>query len=316
MTSLITGMAGFAGQHLAALLRESGEECAGFDYEVSSGHENSAGPDSACRRLDILDARALDSLVAELQPKRIFHLAAQSGVGSSWAHPEDTFRINVIGTLNLLDAVERYAPGARLLLVSTGEVYGRPRPDGRPLSEADDPEPQNPYALSKLAAELYAMLYHRLHNLDVIRVRPQGHTGPGQARGFVTPDFVSQIIAIEKGSQAPVMRVGNLSARREFMDVRDVVRAYILLMQNGKAGEVYNIAGGTLYSVREMLDLLLELSGLDVRVEVDAERLRPADMPPLELDASRLADLTGWNPEYDLRRTLIELMERSRAAPA
>jgi GDP-4-dehydro-6-deoxy-D-mannose reductase len=306
MTSLITGMAGFVGQHLSALLRERGEEYAGFD------HEKALCPDPACRKLNLLDAKALDSFVAELKPERIFHLAGQSRVARSWAHPEETFRINVVGTLNLLAAMEKYAPGARLLLVSTSEVYGRPRLDGRPLTEADAPEPQNPYALSKLAAELYAMLYHRLHNLEVIRVRPQGHTGPGQARGFVVPDFTSQIVAIENGRQAPVMKVGNLSARREFMDVRDVVRAYFLLTEKGKAGEVYNLASGRLHSVQEMLDLLLELSGLEVRVEVDAERFRPVDTAPLELDASRLVELTGWKPEYDLHRTLSELLECSR----
>jgi GDP-4-dehydro-6-deoxy-D-mannose reductase len=303
MRCLITGMAGFAGRYLAELLRKTGDECLGFD------HPEAVCADPACYKLDLLDAKALEDLIAEIRPERIYHLAAQSGVGRSWKNPENTFRINVLGTLNLLQSARKEAPSARMLLVSTGEVYGKPRADGSPLTEDDEPDPQNPYALSKLAAELYAGLYARLHGLEIIRVRPLGHTGPGQAKGFVAPDFASQVVAIEKGIKEPVMKVGNLEARREFMDVRDVVRAYLLLMRKGRPGEVYNIASGKLYSIREMLDI----SGAEIRVEVYPERFRPVEMAPLMLDSSRLSNLMGWNCEYDLHKTLSELLDYFRS---
>ncbi len=306
MRCLITGMAGFVGRHLAETLRQGSHECAGFD------HPGAKRPDAECSGLDILDAGTLDDFISQVRPEKVFHLAAQSGVGRSWKDPETTFRINVIGTINLLESVKRHSPSARVLLVSSGEVYGSPRPDAGPLTEDDEPAPRNPYALSKLAAEQYADLYRRVHGLDLIRVRPLGHTGPGQPRGFAAPDFASQVAAIEKGKQEPVMRTGNLDARREFMDVRDVVRAYSLVMEKGESGEVYNLASGKLYSVREMLDLMLEIAGIDVRIEKDPGLFRPVDMEPLKLDASRLARVTGWKPEFDLRRTISDLLDYYR----
>ena len=223
MRHLITGLSGFVGAHLAALLRRRGEKVAGLD-------RHSTPP------VDLLDQPAVRAALRDFEPHRIYHLAGQSRVGRSWQDPEGTFRVNVAGTLYLLRAVAEIMPRARVLLVSTNEVYGLPGRGGKLLAEEDPLEPQNPYALSKMTAELMAGLAAREFDLEVVRVRPAGHIGPGQPLGFVAPDFASQVVRIERGEQEPKLQVGNLNAQREFMDVRDVVRAYADLIERGRPG--------------------------------------------------------------------------------
>lgn len=306
MRHLITGRSGFVGSHLAALLSGRGETVGGLDRHGSPA-------------VDLLDRSAVQSAVAEFRPDRVYHLAAQSGVARSWQDPLGTFRVNVEGTINLLLAVSEAARSARVLLVSTSEVYGRARPEGKLLAEEDPLQPENPYALSKLTAELYAQLLAREKEIQLLRVRPAGHIGPGQPLGFVAADFAAQLVKIERGEQEPRLRVGNLSARREFMDVRDVVRAYADLMEQGRPGEVYNLATGYLLSVAELLETMLEVSGVNARIETDPARFRPHDDRALVLDASRLRRLTGWRPKIQLRDTLFDILAywrgRTPAAP-
>ena len=299
MRHLITGRSGFVGRHLAALLQGRGEKVAGLDRH--------ADPPK-----DLLDRDAVRAVLADFRPERIYHLAAQSGVARSWLDPLGTFRVNVEGTLNLLLAVAEIVPRARVLLVSTSEVYGRAGREGKLLAEEDPLEPRNPYALSKMTAELYAELLGRERQVRVIRVRPAGHIGPGQPLGFVAADFMSQIVKIERGGQEPKLQVGNLSAKREFMDVRDLVRAYADLIERGKPGEVYNLAAGYVLSIRELLETMLELSGVKAEIETDPARFRPHDDQTLVLDASRLRHATGWRPSIQFRDTLLDILAHWR----
>jgi GDP-4-dehydro-6-deoxy-D-mannose reductase len=300
MHHLITGLSGFVGPHLAALLQNRGGKVAGLDL-------NGQPP------VDLLDPDAVRAALREFEPDRIYHLAGQSQAGRSWQDPEKTFRVNVAGTLSLLRAVAETAPRARVLLVSTSEVYGLPGRGGKLLAEEDPLEPQNPYALSKMTAELMAGLAAREFDLEVVRVRPAGHIGPGQPVGLVAADFASQVVRIERGEQEPKIRVGNLSARREFMDARDVVRAYADLIERGKPGEVYNLATGWVLSIRELLETMLDVAGLKAEIVTDPARLRPHDDQALILDASRLRRAIGWKPEIPLRQSLLDILQDWRS---
>ncbi len=299
MRHLITGLSGFVGPYLAALLRKRGEKVAGLD-------RNSDPP------VDLLDPDAVRAALRDFEPHRIYHLAGQSQAGRSWRDPEGTFRVNVGGTVNLLRAVAETVPRARVLVVSTSEVYGRPGPGGKLLAEEDPLEPLNPYALSKMTAEQMAELMAREFDLEVIRVRPAGHLGPGQPLGLVAADFASQVVRIARGEQAPLLQVGNLFARREFMDVRDVVRAYADLMERGRPGEVYNLATGFVLSIRELLETMLDVAGVKAEFVTDPGRLRPYDDQALILDASRLRRTLGWKPEIPLRQSLLDILHEWR----
>jgi len=299
MRHLITGLSGFVGPHLASLLHKRGEKAAGLDLR-------SIPP------VDLLDPDAVRAWLRDFEPHRIYHLAGQSQVGRSWRDPEGTFRVNVGGTLNLLRAVAEIVPRARVLLVSTSEVYGRPGRGGKLLCEEDPLEPQNPYALSKMVAEEMAGLTAREMDLELIRVRPAGHIGPGQALGFVAADFASQVVRIERGDQEPKIQVGNLEARREFMDVRDVVRAYADLMERGRPGEVYNLATGWVLCVRELLETMLDVAGVKAEILTDPARFRPQDDQALVLDASRLRQAIGWKAEIPLRQSLLDILHEWR----
>jgi len=296
MRHLITGLSGFVGRHLESLLRRRGDQVAGLDLHATPS-------------VDLADPEAVQALLRDFEPQRIYHLAGQSQAGRSWRDPEATFRVNVGGTLNLLRATAEIAPRARVLLVSTSEVYGRPGREGKLLCEEDPLEPQNPYALSKMAAEQTAELMARELDLELIRVRPAGHIGPGQALGLVATDFASQVVRIERGEQAPIIQTGNLDARREFMDVRDVVRAYADLIERGRPGEVYNLATGFVLSIRELLETMLDVAGVKAEIVTDPARLRPHDDQALILDASRLRRTLGWKPELPLRQSLLDILK-------
>jgi GDP-4-dehydro-6-deoxy-D-mannose reductase len=300
MRHLITGLSGFVGPHLAALFCNRGEKVAGLDLNSRPA-------------VDILDPDAVRTALGAFEPDRIYHLAGQSQAGRSWQDPEGTFRVNVAGTVNLLRAVAEIVPRARVLLVSTSEVYGLPGRGGKLLAEEDPLEPQNPYALSKMAAELMAGLAARELDLEVVRVRPAGHLGPGQPLGFVAADLASQVVRIERGEQEPKIQVGNLYAQREFMDVRDVVRAYADLIERGRPGEVYNLAAGQVLSVRELLETMLDVAGVKAEIVTDPGRLRPHDDQALVLDASRLRRTLGWKAEIPWRQSLLDILQDWRA---
>lgn len=239
------------------------------------------------------------------QPEWVAHLAAVSSVGASLKDPKQTFRINVEGTRHLLEEIEEGSPDTKVLAVSTSDIYGQG--SDTPLSELvlNEAQPRSPYAQSKW--EMEKLIEERFLK-NTLRVRPFPHIGPGQALGFVTADFASQIAGIEKREQAPTIKVGNLKAKRDFTDVRDVVRAYRLLMKQGQLGEVYHVASGKTASIQFVLDELLKLSKVDIEVEQDPERMRPADIPVLVGDAGKLKEAVGWKPVISLKQSLDDIL--------
>jgi GDP-4-dehydro-6-deoxy-D-mannose reductase len=260
------------------------------------------------RHVDLNEGPAVRDLLAEVRPDWILHLAAQASVARAWADPAETLTNNITAQLNLLQAVVALGLHPRILVVSSSDVYGRVRPEDLPVDEDTPLRPVNPYAVSKIAQEYLGYQYHLSHRLDVIRMRPFNHIGPGQGTGFAVPDFASQIAAIEAGRQEPVLRVGDLTARRDFTDVRDVVRGYELALRRGEAGGIYNLGSGRSYAVGDILQRLLSQSRVAIRVEPDLRRLRPSDVPEVVCDSRRFAELTGWAPQYDLDHTLRDVL--------
>lgn len=296
MRVLITGVAGFLGRHLAHGLREHGWQVAGTVLE-----ERAALPGIEEFPADVTEPAALRSAVERWAPDAIVHLAGLTHVGTSWRQMPEYYRVNVEGTANVLDA----AAGRHVVFASSAEVYGRVAEDEQPLAETRPVAPRSPYALTKAAAELLT------RRADSVVVRSFNIVGPGQAESFALPSFAGQLAAIARGESEPTLRVGNLEARRDFVHVADAVRAFRLLLERGKAGEVYNLGGGRAHSIAEVLQRLMAVSGVDAEVEVDPERLRPVDVPLLEADTTRLRSL-GWEPEKTLDAALKDLWESVR----
>ncbi len=290
MHALITGSSGFVGKWLAAHLREMGDE------PVALG----AG-------VDVGDAPAVRSAVNDARPDVIYHLAGFSSVGGSWDDPGEVFRVNALGTLRVLEAAASCKPTPAVLVVSSSEVYGTVAENDLPISEDSPLRPVTPYAASKVAAEFLGLQAFLGRGVPVMIVRAFNHVGPGQSRGFVVSALASRVIEAQV-AHTKVIRVGNLSARRDFTDVRDVVRAYRMLMTGGVPGEVYNVCSGRDVAISSILRRLCEIAGIDLEVEVDPQLARPVDIPVLRGDGSRLASATGWVPEISLDDTLSAVL--------
>lgn len=310
--ALVTGGSGFAGTYLVEFLRTRP------DLTVwtcdRTGPSPLLGPSAAARhiRIDLLNPADARQLMAEVRPDYVYHLAGQAFVGQSWSDPWGTMEINVRAQLNLLEAALAERLNPRFLAVGSMEEYGRVAPGDLPIREAQSLRPDSPYGVSKVTQDMLGLQYFLSRGLPVIRVRPFNHIGPRQTRRFVAPAFASQIAAIEVGKQPPVMKVGNLSASRDFTDVRDVVRAYVLALEHGEPGEVYNIGSGASHSIRSLLDRLLSLSTVNISIETDTTRLRPADVPDVVCDASRLRAATGWQPRVTFDQSLSDLLDYER----
>jgi GDP-4-dehydro-6-deoxy-D-mannose reductase len=295
----ITGITGFVGARLAAWLAARGERASGI---YVAGRPTPATAD--CWEVDLLDRAALGAALERSRPDAVVHLAALSHVGSSWRRMGDYFQVNVLGSEHLLDAAA--AHGARRVVVaSSAEVYGAVGEDELPIGEQRSPAPASPYALTKAAAERLALAR------GAVVVRSFNLVGAGQAASFALPSFARQLAAVERGESEPVIRVGNLSARRDFVHVADALAAYRLLAEDGVPGEVYNLASGEATSIRQALDRLMAVSGVDAEVVVDEARLRPVDVPVLAGDAAKLRAL-GWRPEHTLDDALAELWAEAR----
>jgi GDP-4-dehydro-6-deoxy-D-mannose reductase len=310
----ITGATGFAGRHLMASLPPLENIVYGTAYpRLPSPDEKNIFP------LDLRSERDVFEAVKQARPQWVFHLAAVSNVGYSWAKKKETLETNVMGTFHLFEALKKFAPEARVLFVSSSDVYGfsperrKEAPDA--FTEDDPIHPASPYALSKFDGELMAGFYSRWEGLNAVIVRPFPHTGPGQSAEFVCSDWARQVIQIERGSQEPVIRVGNLKVQRDFSDVRDTVRAYILLLQKGKKGEVYNVCRGRGIALGEILEILLSSASKAVRVEQDPERMRKVDIPRLVGDNRKIKAETGWEPQVPLEETLTDLLDYWRVRP-
>jgi GDP-4-dehydro-6-deoxy-D-mannose reductase len=295
MRALVTGAAGFVGLHLVAHLEAMGDTVIGVD--------RADGP-------DLLDATALADFVADVAPDGIYHLAGWSDVGASWQEPAAAFEVNANGTLNLLQAARRTRP--RVLAISSADVYGRVSLAELPIAEDAPLRPVTPYAVSKVASDFLGLQAHLGYDLDVVRVRAFNHLGPGQTNRFVAPALAERI-ARNEFDGTEVVPVGNLTPRRDFTDVRDVVRAYRLLMIQGEAGEAYNVCTGTDLAISELADLLVGLALRPMRLEEDPTRQRPVETPVLRGDPTKLAKATGWQPEIPISQSLADLLAEWRA---
>jgi GDP-4-dehydro-6-deoxy-D-mannose reductase len=307
---LITGIEGFVGHHLAAHLVRQNAEVHGT-YIMDSGCEGL--PEGVClRRVDLTHPDLIGRSVAECGPDEVYHLAAQSSAALSFRDPGMTFEVNVLGWINLLESVRQLRIKPRMLLVGSSEVYGAVPESELPVVESRPPSPTSPYGISKATQEMLARHYGATHGIPIVTVRPFPHTGPGQTDAFALPSFARQLAEIEAGTREPVIRVGDLSVRRDLLDVRDVVEAYALTLRSGEAGDVYNVCSGRAHSMQDMLGMLISLSTVEVRVEPDPERLRPADIPVLLGNPEKLARKTGWEPRRGLEDALRDLLEDCR----
>ncbi len=319
MRSLITGVGGFAGSHLADRLLADGE--AGDDVwgcDLSAAARPYLSPRVTLLAADLRDPRAAREVIERAGPDRVYHLAGQAFVGDSWASPWETIETNLRAQVNLLEAVVASGRSTRMLVVGSADEYGRVSDVSKPIDEEYPLRPDSPYGVSKAAQDLLGLQYFLSYGLPIVRVRPFNHIGPRQNRKFVAAAFASQIAAIEVGRQPAVMQVGKLDARRDFTDVRDTMRAYALLLEHGQPGQVYNVGSGESHRIQDLLDVLLGMSRVPIRVETDPARLRPNDVPDLVCDARRLREATGWQPQYRLEETLRDLLdyERSLCVPA
>ena len=308
---LVTGADGFVGHHLCDELQRAGARVRGTGERADTAHPALDG----WHTMDLLVPDQVDAAVSAGPPELVVHLAGQSSAARSFVEPAPTYRVNAIGTWNVLDAVRRHAPAARVLVVGTGEVYG-PQPPGTRVAESAPFRPVSPYALSKAAADALSDAFARRHGIDVVRTRSFGHAGPGQRDQFVVPSFARQIAEIEAGRAEPVVRVGNLDVTRDLTDVRDVVVAYLALLARGRSGAAYNVCRGEGVLLREVVDRLAARSRVPVRVEPDPARMRSADITYLVGDPAAIARDTGWSASIPLDRTLDAVLDEWRVRSA
>jgi GDP-4-dehydro-6-deoxy-D-mannose reductase len=305
MRVLITGAAGFVGRHLAAELAAHGHEPVGL---CLPGETPPPGVPSVTG--DVVNERDLREALGALAPDACVHLAGVSSVPRSWADPAHTFEVNLAGTMRLLDAARAVRPTMRILVVSSAHIYGDHAGDAT-LDETAAPRPESPYAISKAAADQVALAYAAHFGLAALTARPANHIGPGQSLDFVIPSLAAQLAAIAAGRSGGPLRSGNLDSRRDFMDVRDTVRGYRLLIDHGRPGLAYHLAGGRLDRIADLLDRLCAIAGISPERVVDPARWRPADTSP-RLDCGRILRDTGWTPVIPIEQTLRDVYDDVR----
>jgi len=307
--AFITGLTGFAGSHLASYLLDKEFLVSGtyLDEEGLGRFENRDKVD--LHRLDLLDEEQTFSVIERVKPDYIFHLAALASPRDSFKDPKKTFNNNISGQLNVFDAVRKLElMDTRILVISSAEVYGHVDPKLLPINEETPLNPTNPYAVSKIAQDYLGLQYFLTNKLKVVRVRPFNHVGPGQSPDFVVSAFAKRIVDIEKGRES-VMRVGNLKARRDFTDVRDMVRAYLMILEEGELGEVYNLGSGTSYLISDILEMLVKMAKVEIKIEEDPSLMMPSDDPELRCDNAKFSGLTGWLPEIPIEKTLQDTLD-------
>ena len=306
---LITGITGFVGSHLADLLVSEGYAVSGIALTgdprtLSHVHQQTS---LACG--DIRNAKEIADILAEVKPDHIYHLAGVAFVPDAEADPKIIYDINVLGTLNLLEAARTTRPSAKILIVGSGEVYGHVPEAALPVNEEHPLQPTNLYGVTKACVDMMAYQYATAYKMHVIRVRPFNHIGPRQSEQFVCSNFAKQIVEIEQGIRAPILHVGNLEARRDFTDARDVVRAYRTLLEKAKSGEVYNIGSNRAWEIGEIVSMLIGASRFKgIVLERQSLRVRPNDIPNMRCDASKADKAIRWRPEIPIERTLQDLL--------
>ena len=311
MRVLITGITGFAGSHLADHCLERG----GMDvYGIirwRSRTENIEHLQDKVKLLecDLRDATSTRDVIEEIRPDQIFHLAAQSFVPTSWRAPTESLVTNVIGQLNIFEAMRKINLKARIQIACSSEEYGMVYDNELPVTEDQPLRPLSPYGVSKVGQDVLGYQYFMSYKMDIVRTRGFNHTGPRRAPVFVVSDFAKQIADIEKGVKGPVLDVGNLAAERDFSDVRDIVRAYYLSLEKGGSGEVYNLCSEKSWKIRDLLDRLLSQTDAKIEVKQDPARLRPSDVPRLRGDCSKFRRDTGWTPRIPFEQTLADMLD-------
>lgn len=314
MRVLITGAGGFVGKHLIEAIS------AQTDYEIfaTALDEKEASnidlPEDHITLIDITDKNKVQALFEKVKPEQIYHLAAQSSVGLSWKIPAVTLRVNIEGTLNILEAMRcQDLSGNKILLIGSAEQYGKVTAADLPIGEEQSVIAGNPYAISKIAQEQLAAIYKDAYGLNVCIVRAFNHIGTGQRPDFVISDWAHQIVEIERGEKEPKLFVGNIKVRRDFTDVRDIVRAYMLIMEKGESGQIYNVGSGKSISLEELLSTMISLSKRqDIAVEVDPAKVRAADIEDLVSDNRKLIETTGWKKTIPLEQTLTDILDSLR----
>lgn len=304
--ALIIGAGGFVGSYLIDCLHNE------FHMDVYAtklkGTELSH-PSAQVYDLDILSKEDLVELLYNIRPDYIFHLAAQSSVSVAWKNPMMTIDVNIKGSVNVMDAVRELYYKPRILVIGSGEEYGHIKEGETPISEETVLRPGNIYAATKACQNMIGSIYAKAYDMEMMLVRAFNHVGPGQAPLFVVSDFCKQTAEIEKGMKEPVIHVGNLSARRDFTDVRDVVRAYALLVMKGTAGETYNVGSGNAMAIQDILDMIVGMSSADIAVEIDKNKIRPVDVPVIEADITKINRETGWKPVISIEQTIRETLD-------
>lgn len=309
---LITGITGFAGSHLAEYLLSKN------DYTIWGMHASTRHLDNikaiqdkiTLIQLDLSDAEKTATAIAEIKPNIVFHLAASASVAKSFEDPLDALMNNTSSELNILEGIRKAElTDTKVIIVSSAQVYGFVSEEELPVTEQTSFKPDSPYAVSKITQEYLSLQYFYAYQLPIIRVRPFNHLGPRLSPMFSVSRFAKTIAEIEKGKMEPVLHVGNMSSKRDFTDVRDIIRAYVLAEEKGKPGDVYNVGTGKSYSMQEVLDKLLSLATVKIAVETDQSLFRPSDIPELRCDASKLMKQTGWKPEITLEQSLQDTLD-------
>ncbi|MBU1885965.1 GDP-mannose 4,6-dehydratase [Patescibacteria group bacterium] len=310
-TILITGGTGFVGSHLVEALIESGQKNIHVtNYSDKPGFVHQLLPPEQIHKLDLTDQEKTFALIKKLQPNHIYHLASLAAVGKSFNNTKQVLDNNTQLQLNILEAVKQFTPQSRLLVIGSAMEYdlinSYPGHSSQAVTETYPLGPASPYGVSKTIQDLLAYAYAQSFNLDIIRVRPFNHIGERQTPDFAVPAFAQQIVAIENGQQKN-LKVGNLTAVRDFTDVKDMVKAYLLLMEKGKSGQVYNIGTGHGYEMQKVLDILISLAKTKIEVEIDQARMRPSDVPIAVANPKKIQDL-GWQPTIKLEKTLERIL--------
>ncbi len=304
--AMIIGAGGFVGSYLIDCLHNE------FNMDVYATklpNMEFEHPFATVCDLDIMSKDDIVELFYDVRPDYIFHLAAQSSVSVAWKNPMLTIDVNIKGSVNVMEAVRELYYKPRILIIGSGEEYGHIKEGDTPINEDTVLRPGNIYAATKACQNMIGSIYAKAYDLELMLVRAFNHMGPGQAPLFVVSDFCKQVAEIELGLKEPVIRVGNLSAMRDFTDVRDVVRAYALLIQNGIAGETYNVGSGNAMEIRKILDIIVGMSTAEINVEVDPNKIRPVDVPIIEADITKINEVTGWKPSIPIEQTLKEVLD-------
>jgi GDP-4-dehydro-6-deoxy-D-mannose reductase len=311
MRVLVTGITGFAGSHLAEFLLAKGDVEVFGTYRWRSRMDNINHISGRIQLLecDLKDATAVRKAVQTAKPDKIFHLAGQSYVPASWSAPAETFQTNVISTIHLLETIKESFSETIMQIACSSEEYGMVSPEEVPIKETNPLRPLSPYGVSKVAQDLLGYQYHQNYGLRTIRTRGFNHTGPRRGDVFVSSNFAKQLAMIKIGKQEPVIKVGNLEAKRDFTDVRDMVRGYWEATEKGQFGDVYNLGSGYAYRIQEVLNLLIKISNLEVRIEQDPLRMRPSDVQILVADTMKIQEAVGWRPTIPFQQTITDLYQ-------